>query len=78
MDQTEKRLTYEAGSCPVFQFCVMDAGWSITRLVYFANPIFDDAFSVNNAFNAEVFGAPPHAIVMKFDSAREEAEGYIG
>jgi hypothetical protein len=29
--------------------------------------IFDETFSVNSAFNAEVFVAPPHPVAMEFD-----------
>jgi hypothetical protein len=29
--------------------------------------VFDETFGVNGGFNAEVFGAPPHAVAMEFD-----------
>src|SRR5260370_3097219 len=29
--------------------------------------VFDEAFGVNRAFDAEFFVAPPHAVTMKFD-----------
>jgi hypothetical protein len=29
--------------------------------------VFDETFGVNRAFNAEVFGAAPHAVAMEFD-----------
>src|SRR5712692_10136706 len=29
--------------------------------------VFDEAFGVNSAFNAEVFVAAPHAVAMEFD-----------
>jgi hypothetical protein len=31
--------------------------------------VFDEAFGVNNAFNAEVFLAPPHAVAIEFASS---------
>src|SRR6266850_4979479 len=29
--------------------------------------VFDETFSVNRAFNAEVFVAPPHSVAMEFN-----------
>jgi hypothetical protein len=38
--------------------------------------VFDEAFRVNSAFNAEVFVAAPHAVAMEFDLLRERRSSH--
>src|SRR5258708_39333905 len=39
--------------------------------------VFDETFSVNSAFNAEVFVAAPHAVAMEFDLFRERRSCHL-
>src|SRR5260370_20084867 len=39
--------------------------------------VFDETFSVNSAFNAEVFVAAPHAVAMEFDLFRERRNCHL-
>src|SRR5712692_2081059 len=38
--------------------------------------VFDEAFGVNSAFNAEVFVAAPHTVAMEFDLFRERRSSH--
>src|SRR6266404_3077013 len=38
--------------------------------------VFDETFSVNRAFNAEVFVAAPHAVAMEFDVIGERRSSH--
>src|SRR2546430_1478115 len=38
--------------------------------------VFDETFGVNNAFNAELFVAAPHAVAMEFDLFRERRSSH--